>query len=181
MNTPTPDQLAAITDISIVNPLSEFVFTAIETAEADSYADKVRYVVEQQLTPHAAHWFFITNLLGLWAHGGMQELLLCEADQIANKQWELKNAVEGFKAFGCNETAAFIAKLIPKAVAWSTGLAELNAKAEAGETVAEATFDAIWDEVDSFDLPFDMGFDGDPDVYEAMTLDVRAHPEKYIR
>ena len=180
MKTPTPDELASIKDISVVNVLSEYVFSAIDAAPGETYADQARYALENSLGPHAVHWFFATNLLSLWSNGGMQEVLLCDPEYQDAKEWELNSAVAGFKAFGCSETAAFIEKLIPKSKEWSRAIASLNAKEEAGETVAESEFERIWNEVDAYDLPFDEGFEGDPDIYEAMTRDIQNNPEQFL-
>ena len=180
MNPPTLEQLKSIVDISDSDILPDYVQAVIENAEGEFYDQKVRHAVENHFSIRTSQWHFVTSFLGLWGNGGMQSVLLCEGHEIEHKQWELKNTAEAFRAFGCKKTAEFIEHLIPKSAEWSKAIAKLNAREANGEDIPEEEFDKIWSEVDKFDDPFDEGFEEDPDIYQAMTEDIRANPEEYL-
>jgi len=181
MKPPTIEQLRSIEDIADNEIFTNYISAAIEASDGEFYDQKVKHAVENHLSERAAHWHFVTSFLGLWGNGGLQAVLLCDPDEIDHKQWELKKTVEAFQAFGCKETATFIEGLIPKSAKWSKAIGELNRREDEGEDVPEEAFDKVWSEVDAFDDPFDEGFQGDPNVYGAMTKDVQQHPEKYLR
>jgi hypothetical protein len=180
MKHPTTEQIQGIKDVRDSKVLSDYVYAVIEQSEGELYHQKVKHAVESHLSTRASSFYFVITFIGLWGNGGMQHVLLCDPDEIDYKQWELKKVAESFRVFGCKQHAEFIDGLIPKSAKWSKAISELNQREDRGEKVPEEAFNKIWSEVDAFDDPFDKGFDGDPDIYEAMTKDFQQHPEKYL-
>jgi hypothetical protein len=137
-------------------------------------------VLENHLTREAGHYFMVNSLIGLWGNGGMQQILLCEGDEWEYKEWELKRMVEAFRNYKANNIASFIEGLISKGSIWVQKIADLNRLEFHGETVEEAEFDKIWDEVNGYDHLFEKVLESEHDFDEYMRLDVMNHPEKYI-
>ncbi len=177
---PGVEALCAIDNIDTSNVLADYVAAVIDSAPGEFYGQKVRHAVDHHLSDRTAAYHFITSCLGTWGNGGMQDVLLCEKDELVQKQWELQKTVEAFRMHGCQSTATFLEQLMPKAAQWSKAIAELNEREARGEHVPEADFDRIWSEVDRFDDLFEEAFQKDPDVFQVMTEDVRAHPERYL-
>lgn len=181
--TPTLDELRRIGtgDATDRNVLWEYIISTINTAPGDTYAEKMRHAIEKELSEAAANYYLTMNNWGQWSNGGMKDVLLCDLDEVADKRWELERTVQAFRYYGFIERADLLASLIPKAMEWSAAIAKLNAREEAGETVDEALFGAIWKEVDKCDGPYGGGFADEGDGYDTMFKHIRAYPEKYLR
>jgi hypothetical protein len=139
------------------NALSTYIAGVIASAPGDNYNQQMRHALEKELSKAAANFYLVTTFTGMWGNGGMQHVLLCDPDEIADKQLELERTVEAFRYYGCKDTAAFLSDLIPKAAAWSKAIGELNSRESESETIPETKFKKIWDEVDKLDEPFDKG------------------------
>ena len=146
--------------------INSLIVDIINNSPGDDFERKTKYAVEHTLPECASMYYFVFNTLGMWSNGGMQQVLLCETDDIFLNRWELEQAVKAFKYYDYKETADLIKKLIPKSEKWSRAIGELNDRESKGEKVSEAEFDKIWNEVDRLDDLFEQTYFKDLNTQE---------------
>lgn len=170
-----------VEDLQEDNRLSQYVFSVIESAPETMYSQKVFHAVKNTLTTSVSNYYFATTFIKMWENGGMQQVLLCDPDEIKDKKTELQKTVEAFKYYEHIEVATFIEKLIPKSELWSQEIAALYAKEDVGKVVDESEFDNIWNAVDSYDDQFEKIIADGTSIYNAIYEDIKKHPENYIK
>jgi hypothetical protein len=118
------------------------------------------------------HYYLIFRFDGLWGNGGMQAVAL-DHDASLNSEI-LQRTVEAHRAYGNEETAALIEKLIPVA---SAAAMVLNNSEE--RDIPDAEMESIWATIDAFDAPYEQAGEGG-NIYEAMLKDMHQNPQQYV-
>ena len=155
--------------------LFRYILSIIDTSPKETFDDKLIYTLKNILSPSAKYYYLISDFIGIWENGGMQEVLLCEVDEIEKKKFILCETANGFEFYECNNVSKLIKALIPKSKNWSLELSVLD-----DMDASELQFEKIYCEVDFYDMEFRNALSLDPDIINMIMEDLRKNPKSYV-
>jgi hypothetical protein len=180
---PTVDELRAFNenDMEENNLLLNHIFALIEHAPGEFFHDRVRHVVDTQLT-EAAGFYYVTEMFyRMYGNGGMQDVLLIDDEFIEFELWQLRKVRDGFRYFGCKGQADFMESQMKNVVIWAREITRLIGLEREGVEVPESGFETVWHQIDALEPTWERIRDKDPFLYDQVLKDLKANPERYLR
>lgn len=171
---PTIDQLLSLSAEDLVNSntLDRWIFDLIDSSKETIWDDKMVDALKNMIPERAGFYFAISQFEGLWGNGGMQHVLI--RDEVEQTQYLLDLTVQGYEYFGCPELSNLVKELAKKTISWMNEINSLNAT-----DAPDEQFQPIWDDVDAYDDVYEQLSEKEENWYDALLLDIKAHPEAY--
>lgn len=163
------------------NKLWDYIFSRIQHAPGKLFDEKVRHVVDHELSEAAGYYYVTEVFYGMYGNAGLSNVLLFEADELEFQKWKLEKVRDGFRYFGCKGQARFVDSQLKHVDKWANEIARLIELEKQGVAVPETEYEKVWGHLEALEPTWERIRDNDPFLYDQVLKDLKAHPERYLK